>query len=84
MTKDLMSDPTEVLANIRDLIEVAIRKQDKVEAFRLARLHGKIEATYRADAMPKDGLDRCDCGSKYWQGRQCVDCQEVFEAGSPE
>jgi len=37
-----------------------------------------------APILPRDGVDRCDCGCKYWWGRQCVDCQELFEAGSPE
>lgn len=25
---------------------------------------------------PRDGLDRCDCGSKYWDGDICHSCGE--------
>lgn len=25
-------------------------------------------------APPRNGLDRCTCGSKYWDGQQCHDC----------
>jgi len=37
-----------------------------------------------APILPRDGADRCDCGCKYWWGRQCVDCQELFEEEIPE
>lgn len=23
---------------------------------------------------PTDGLDRCDCGCKYWEHGRCIDC----------
>lgn len=25
-------------------------------------------------AEPREGCDRCHCGSKYWEGRMCVSC----------
>ena len=23
---------------------------------------------------PEDGVDRCDCGCKYWRDGRCIDC----------
>lgn len=28
--------------------------------------------------IPTEGVDRCVCGSKYWDGVRCHDCQERF------
>ena len=30
--------------------------------------------TSEGDRSPINGVDRCICGSKYWQGNACVDC----------
>lgn len=52
-TSEPMSDPTEVLANIQDLLDRAIRKGDKTEAEYLASLINQIEtiwATQQAEA----------------------------------
>ncbi len=29
-------------------------------------------------AQPREGLDRCGCGSKYWDGTRCHSCGEAF------
>jgi hypothetical protein len=31
-------------------------------------------------ATPREGIDRCDCGSKYWDGIVCHSCGETFPA----
>lgn len=28
---------------------------------------------------PREGVDRCDCGAKYWNGTTCVSCGEEFK-----
>ena len=28
--------------------------------------------------MPENGVDRCECGCKYWNGDRCIDCGDVF------
>lgn len=30
--------------------------------------------TYTVVEGPRDGIDRCDCGCKYWQDGRCIDC----------
>jgi hypothetical protein len=53
MTTDLMSDPTEVLGNIQDLLESALRRGDKTEANYLANLINQIQSIWtsqQADA----------------------------------
>lgn len=27
---------------------------------------------------PRDGVDRCDCGCKYWHDGKCFDCGDKF------
>jgi hypothetical protein len=27
-----------------------------------------------ADFLPVDGVDRCECGCKYWDIDRCIDC----------
>ena len=29
-------------------------------------------------ARPKDGLHRCDCGCKYWEGKKCHSCGQKW------
>lgn len=29
-------------------------------------------------SMPKQGIDRCGCGCKYWSWIYCADCEETF------
>lgn len=33
--------------------------------------HGNINA--------QEGVDRCACGSKYWENDRCIDCGELVE-----
>lgn len=33
--------------------------------------HGNINA--------KEGIDRCDCGCKYWENDKCIDCGQLVE-----
>jgi hypothetical protein len=28
--------------------------------------------------MPREGIDRCGCGSKYWDGDRCHSCGDQF------
>lgn len=29
-------------------------------------------------ALPREGVDRCSCGAKYWDGDRCHSCGERF------
>lgn len=30
-------------------------------------------------ASPREGIDRCACGCKYWDGNRCHSCKEIFQ-----
>lgn len=44
---------------------------------------GRVERNERAPELrtgpPENGVDRCDCGAKYWDGTRCVSCGEEFK-----
>ena len=32
------------------------------------------------NTIARDGVDRCDCGCKYWENDRCIDCGASIEA----
>lgn len=38
-----------------------------------------------AEPTPTNGVDRCECGCKYWDERgRCIDCGDVWDAPESE
>jgi hypothetical protein len=35
---------------------------------------GDLDRRYAANKVAREGVTRCDCGSKYWEHDRCVDC----------
>jgi hypothetical protein len=32
------------------------------------------------NSYAEEGVDRCDCGCKYWESDRCVDCDSLHPA----
>lgn len=47
------------------------------ETFRERALSG-APAPDMPGPLPREGIDRCDCGSKYWDGDVCHSCGEKW------
>ena len=39
-----------------------------------AELKAKFEAEGLGNTIAREGIDRCDCGCKYWEHDKCIDC----------
>lgn len=38
--------------------------------------------TTQSGTTPREGVDRCACGSKYWDANRCHSCGEAFKAAA--
>lgn len=41
-------------------------------------LKNELHRFYKGADLPTNGLDRCECGCKYWAAIYCLDCGDKF------